>query len=236
MAKQVQFRRGTTTDHDGSGGTGGFTGANGEVTVDTGSSNPSAGRSTSGSDYTLRVHDGSTQGGHKLATQGDLDKVVSLNDPATSTVDSTAITEVQGGVRYTENGVWKYAELEDVVSATAKTTTNTFDNSLFQILFNSYGTGKFLKPVNELVAIGNQAGPTTAGNKITCTGGTITLNSPATNETWQILAIKTDSGNTSIDSSSVTTDVAINFAQVSSSSPTLAHGLTNCVWLAIRIA
>lgn len=46
--KQVQFRRGTTLDNDM------FTGADGEITVDTDSKN-------------IRLHDGITQGGHKIS-------------------------------------------------------------------------------------------------------------------------------------------------------------------------
>ena len=49
MAKQLQLRKGTATEHDT------FTGANGEVTVDT-------------TNKTLRVHDGTTVGGIRLAT------------------------------------------------------------------------------------------------------------------------------------------------------------------------
>ena len=49
MAKQVQFRRGTTSQHST------FTGAVGEITVDTDKN-------------TAVVHDGSTAGGHPLAT------------------------------------------------------------------------------------------------------------------------------------------------------------------------
>ena len=49
MAKQLQLRKGTATEHST------FTGANGEVTVDT-------------TNKTLRVHDGSTVGGTMLAT------------------------------------------------------------------------------------------------------------------------------------------------------------------------
>jgi hypothetical protein len=50
MAKQLQLRRGTTTQHST------FTGAAGEVTVDTDKD-------------TIVVHDGSTAGGSVLATE-----------------------------------------------------------------------------------------------------------------------------------------------------------------------
>lgn len=48
MAKQVQFRRGTATEHNS------FTGAVGEITFDTTNNAP-------------RAHDGTTAGGHRLA-------------------------------------------------------------------------------------------------------------------------------------------------------------------------
>lgn len=59
MATRIQFRRGTTSEH------GSFTGAEGEVTVNT-------------TKDTLVVHDGSTTGGRELA-RADLDNV-SAND------------------------------------------------------------------------------------------------------------------------------------------------------------
>lgn len=53
MAKQVQFRRGTTTEHNS------FTGAAGELTIDT-------------TLNTARVHDGSTAGGTRLARYSEI--------------------------------------------------------------------------------------------------------------------------------------------------------------------
>ena len=53
MAKKLQLRRGTTTQHNS------FTGAEGEVTVDT-------------TKDALVVHDGSTQGGHPVAKSSDI--------------------------------------------------------------------------------------------------------------------------------------------------------------------
>ena len=53
MAKKLQLRRGTTSQHNS------FTGAVGEVTVDTDKDS-------------LVVHDGSTQGGHPIAKSSDI--------------------------------------------------------------------------------------------------------------------------------------------------------------------
>ena len=93
MAKQLQLRKGTAAEHDT------FTGANGEVTVDT-------------TNKTLRVHDGSTVGGIRLATfTGGLipaaqlpaattstQGIVKLNNTLTSTSTTEALTAAQGKV------------------------------------------------------------------------------------------------------------------------------------------
>lgn len=93
MAKQLQLRKGTAAEHDT------FTGANGEVTVDT-------------TNKTLRVHDGSTVGGIRLATvTGGLipaaqlpsattstQGAVILNNTLTSTSTTQALTAAQGKV------------------------------------------------------------------------------------------------------------------------------------------
>ena len=93
MSKRIQLRRGTAAEHST------FTGANGEVTVDT-------------TNKTLRVHDGSTLGGIELATVigGSIPLsqlpnatttakgAVILNDTLTSTSTTQALTAAQGKV------------------------------------------------------------------------------------------------------------------------------------------
>jgi hypothetical protein len=83
VAKQLQLRKGTATEHNT------FTGANGEVTVDT-------------TNKTLRVHDGTTAGGTQLATltgaTTSTQGVVKLNDSLTSTSITEALTAAQGKV------------------------------------------------------------------------------------------------------------------------------------------
>ena len=96
MAIQIQLRQGTTTEHNT------FTGAVGEVTVDT-------------TNKTLRVHDGVTVGGHPVATRADADGTISLikkdgtsagtinanglfNNTLTSTNTNQALTAAQGKV------------------------------------------------------------------------------------------------------------------------------------------
>ena len=93
MAIQIQLRQGTTTEHNT------FTGAVGEVTVDT-------------TNKTLRVHDGFTVGGTRLATlTGGLvpttqlpaattsfQGAVILTNTVTSTSTTQALTAAQGKV------------------------------------------------------------------------------------------------------------------------------------------
>ena len=93
MAIQIQLRQGTTTEHDA------FTGAVGEVTVDT-------------TNKTLRVHDGSTVGGTRLVTltgglvpaaqlpaaTTSVQGAVILNNTLTSTSTTQALTAAQGKV------------------------------------------------------------------------------------------------------------------------------------------
>ena len=91
MAIQLQLRKGTATEHNT------FTGANGEVTVDT-------------TNKTLRVHDGTTVGGTQLATltgglvpaaqlpaaTTSIKGAVVLNNTLTSTSTTQALTAAQG--------------------------------------------------------------------------------------------------------------------------------------------
>jgi len=61
MPTQVQFRRGTATQN------GSFTGAEGEISYDT-------------TNNTLRVHDGSTAGGFRLALYSELAGITDTDD------------------------------------------------------------------------------------------------------------------------------------------------------------
>ena len=77
MAKKLQLRRGTTTQH------GSFTGAEGEVTIDTDKD-------------TAVVHDGSTAGGTPLAKE-DMSNVSSSNIAGRLSNDSIATSKIAGG-------------------------------------------------------------------------------------------------------------------------------------------
>ena len=81
MAKKLQLRRGTTTQHNS------FTGAEGEVTIDT-------------TKDSLVVHDGSTQGGHPIAKSSDISAMAATTG-ATFTGDILVDNEQE--VRFGEN-------------------------------------------------------------------------------------------------------------------------------------
>jgi len=218
-AKQVQFRRGSTEQHDGTDGTSGFAGAAGEITVDTGSDTDST--------YTARVHDGTTTGGYKLAKQSTVD---ALND--LDSTDGTAVrsdsdnTNINGGIRYTNSSSeWKYNTVKEAITALGS------GSGLFQALFNAYGTGTFDTPLNTIVAVGTETSPTSG--KIQTNGSTtIDISGGGTSETWQVLAAKTTDGNHTELHGTPT----IKYDELSSTNTTITHGLTNCVWIAIRTA
>ena len=82
MAKQLKLRRGTTSQHSS------FTGAEGEVTVDT-------------DKETLVVHDGSTAGGHPVAAE-DLGNVSSATIAGRFSDDAINPTKIAGGTLGTD--------------------------------------------------------------------------------------------------------------------------------------
>ena len=82
MAKLLKLRRGTTSQHSS------FTGAEGEVTIDTDKDVPV-------------VHDGSTQGGHPVAAE-DMSNVSSASIAGRLGTDSIATSKIAGGALPTD--------------------------------------------------------------------------------------------------------------------------------------
>lgn len=108
MAKQVQWRRGTTAENNA------YTGVDGELTIDT-------------ETYGVRVHDGVTAGGHALdliddALRADVDAVVALKAPlANPTFTGRVIGPLmdQGGVEYTVESYRLGGAVSDTTAAQA---------------------------------------------------------------------------------------------------------------------
>ena len=121
MATQVQFRRGTTSEHSS------FTGAVGEVTVDT-------------TLDTIRVHDGSTAGGTRIAKFSEVGVKVVGDDSATLTITPDDTLRIAGGDGITTStdsaGTLSIAASSDLVvnslESTDSTTITVKDNLAIQ--------------------------------------------------------------------------------------------------------
>ena len=148
MAKQVQFRRGTTSDHST------FTGAVGEVTVDTDKD-------------VVVVHDGSTAGGFPLVRQlSDLSitstaSELNILDGVTATATelnyldittlgtteaSKAVTADANGVITFDNGISE--EYTAVTSSSNATTVNLRDGTNFSHTLTENTTFTFSNPAS----------------------------------------------------------------------------------------
>ena len=149
MATAIQFRRGTTAQH------GSFTGLVGEITVDTDLD-------------TLRVHDGSTAGGTRLAkydevvaaATGDITAVVAGSGLTGGATDGAATINVIGG-----NGI--------TVSADAVTTDDTYIKALFSAggdLAYSNGVFSFTNDAGDIESVVAGSGLTGGG-----TSGAVTV-------------------------------------------------------------
>ena len=109
MAIQVKFRRGSAGQHNS------FTGANGEITVDT-------------TNKTLRVHDGVTVGGTRLAKFSDL-SAVNLSNVSSHILPSANVTYDLGS----PTRRWRslYLSNNTIYLGTARITVGTNNNIVF---------------------------------------------------------------------------------------------------------
>ena len=140
MAKQLQLRKGTATEHNS------FTGAVGEVTVDT-------------TKDTLVVHDGVTVGGHPVAARANADGTISLikkdgtsagtinadglfNNTLTSTNTNQALTAAQGKVLKDsiDSSLFGVGQTWQDVTGSRAQSTNYINNTGKTIFVNIYST------------------------------------------------------------------------------------------------
>ena len=150
MAIQIQLRSGTATEHNS------FTGAVGEVTVDT-------------TNKTLRVHDGSTVGGTRLATIAgglvpasqlpdattSVKGAVILNNTLTSTSTTQALTAAQGKV-LNDQAFGIGQTWQDVTASRASGVTYTNSSTrpiMLSIAVRDNGGGSVTLYVNSSIAI-----------------------------------------------------------------------------------
>ena len=138
MAKQVQFRRGTTSQHST------FTGAVGEITVDTDKN-------------TAVVHDGSTAGGHPLATSlADLGVTASAADLNTTDVTTLGTVEASKVVTADANGDVTFPDGEKALFGTGSDLQIYHDGSDSYI--DDAGTGRLHLRGNDQVTLGKYTG------------------------------------------------------------------------------
>ena len=109
MAIQVKFRRGSAGQHNS------FTGANGEITVDT-------------TNKTLRVHDGVTVGGTRLAKFSDLNSI-NLTNVSSHILPSANVTYDLGSP--TKRWRSLYLSNNTIYLGTARITVGTNNNIVF---------------------------------------------------------------------------------------------------------
>jgi hypothetical protein len=176
--KTVQFARGTATQNDA------FTGAQGQVTVDT-------------TDNTLRVHDGTTVGGHKTVKPSQVPSLAPVQSVAGKT-GTVTLAKGDVGLSNVDNtsdankpiSTATQAALDDKAALEA---ANTFTaRNQFPSLDVNTDKARALKgSESRVVALGSVTGTVTvdlaAGNVFTATAtGNITLafsNPPGANQT-----------------------------------------------------
>mgnify|MGYP001350285291 CR=1 FL=1 len=142
MPTQVQFRRGTASENNA------FTGAEGELSINT-------------ADYTLRLHDGSTVGGHAQA-KADLSNV---------TGDTDDISEGSTNLYFTNARV--DAEIDSYLSGG---TGITVSGGAIAIDFTEFNTDNVTEGSTNLYFTDARAqAALTAGTGVSLSGGTISV-------------------------------------------------------------
>ena len=165
MATQVQFRRGSTSEHSS------FTGAIGEVTVDTDLD-------------TIRVHDGSTAGGIRIAKFSEVNSAFTLSDASSNTIsvtpgDSDITIKGDGsGVTPTVAGNSVTFALDNVVNLTSISSSDSTgvtinDDLLITGVIKAEGSSAIF--IDDGLSVSGAITSSTTISGTTVTGTTLTL-------------------------------------------------------------
>lgn len=129
MATAVQQRRGTATEHDDGAG---FTGLEGEITVDT-------------TNDTIRVHDNSTKGGHRLAKYSELPNTATQITTADESSDAECFpvftTEATGNLAPKTDTAFKYNASNGTLTTGGMTVNGAGTFNVGTNTFNINSTG-----------------------------------------------------------------------------------------------
>lgn len=176
MPTQVQFRRGTAAQNDA------FKGANGEITIDL-------------SNMSLRVHDGNTVGGYKVATNSDLGFV--------STIALSAYEQANSAFNAANNVGPQIKPAYDQANTAYNRANSAYDLANTK-LSNSTGTfAGTLTISGDLITQGNVTLGDASTDTITLNGSTISLGN-----------------NQSIDSGTLFVDAVNNEVGIGTTNPT----------------
>jgi hypothetical protein len=148
MAKLLKLRRGTTSQHSS------FTGAEGEVTVDT-------------TKDTIVVHDGSTAGGHPLAKES---AALSLIDEDNMSTNSATRPPSQQSVK-------AYVDAGDAAVPTAITVADESSDTTCFPLFVTAATGDLAPKTGSNFTFNSSTGKVVIGGDLQVQGTTTTVDS-----------------------------------------------------------
>lgn len=143
VATQVKRRRGTTAENDA------FTGAEGEITVDT-------------TTHELRVHDGSTVGGHTIPTKTKIDDL--LSNKANVALDNitNAGKEVCANMSMPSN-----RRVNLTLGASGTEYTSPADG-WYSIAKTSTATGQRIQMFCDITGLNTSATSAASGNNVRC--------------------------------------------------------------------
>jgi hypothetical protein len=133
MSIEVKFRRGTSAEHTS------FTGANGEITIDT-------------TIKTLRVHDGVTAGGIRIAKYSDLGSAANLESISTNLIPNANVTYDIGTSELAWRDLYLSGNTIYLGGKRFRTTSNT--------VIIEGATGAPIRLVTDSIAIGDVDGGT----------------------------------------------------------------------------
>lgn len=219
---QVKLRRGTATEHNT------FTGAEGEVTVDT-------------TNDTLRVHDGSTAGGIRLAKLSEAGGSGTVTSVGSGTGLTGGPITTSGTLSIADNGV-TFAKMQDINTAKVigRTTAGSGDPEEVSILdedtmtsnsATALATQQSIKAYVDSQSSGIQAKCSFASNGTLDSGGNVNVSTVVRNSTGTYTVTFTSAVTNPIVQATIADDTNIHSTGASRESKIVVSNLstTGCI-------